>query len=175
MATVIHRTTKLVLESVNTPEYSSVDWVVYTGASQSKLDAFNTLRLTVSVIYIKFDGSDNASEMTAGEKTSVDNAIASAAATAASEQNLVDRTEAVAVVSTHVTVEGKTARALTAILVDELNSVRQWLAAFKVEVAAATTLADLKTRVASLPAMPDRTLAQAKTAVTNKINAGTVD
>jgi hypothetical protein len=70
---------------------------------------------------------------------------------------------------------GKLARATAAVLVDELNDIREWIAAFKVQVAASTTLADLKTRVAALPNMPDRTLAQAKTAIGNKISTGTVD
>lgn len=70
---------------------------------------------------------------------------------------------------------GKLQRAVAAVLVDEINSLRQWLASFKAEVAAATSLADLKTRVAGLPNMPDRTLAQAKTAIENKLDSGTVD
>lgn len=69
----------------------------------------------------------------------------------------------------------KVLRAEASVLVDEINTLRQWIVAFKVQVAAATTLADLKTRVASLPNMPDRTLEQAKTAIKNTIAAGTVD
>jgi hypothetical protein len=36
-------------------------------------------------------------------------------------------------------------------------------------------LADLKARVATLPAMPDRTMAQAKNAMKAKVNSGDVD
>lgn len=67
------------------------------------------------------------------------------------------------------------ARALADIIKDEINILRGWLASFKTEVAAATTLADLKTRVAGLPATGDRTLAQLKTAIQNRIDSGTVD
>lgn len=71
--------------------------------------------------------------------------------------------------------EGIDRRAIADMVISELNNIRQWIAAFKVEVAAATNLADLKTRVAGLPNMPDRTLAQARTAYKNSINAGAVD
>jgi hypothetical protein len=67
----------------------------------------------------------------------------------------------------------KAYRAVAALAVDEINTLRQWIVAFKVEVAAAATLADLKTRVAALPNLPDRTLAQAKAAFINKVNSGT--
>lgn len=70
---------------------------------------------------------------------------------------------------------GKVLRAEAAVLVDELNSLRQWIESFKSEVAATSSLANFQTRVAGLPNMPDRTLAQAKTAIINKINSGVVD
>jgi len=66
-------------------------------------------------------------------------------------------------------------RAMAAVLIDEINALREWVEAFKAAVAAATTLADLKTRVAALPAMPDRTLQQAVTAIQNKITSGSAD
>lgn len=58
---------------------------------------------------------------------------------------------------------------------DSDNVLRAWLAAFKVEVAAATNLADLKTRVAALPAMPAISNATLRIAITNRVNDGTVD
>ncbi len=64
-------------------------------------------------------------------------------------------------------------RAIAAILVDELNTIRQWIVAFKAQVALASTLADLKTRVAGLPDLPNRTLPQAKSAFISKVNSGT--
>jgi len=56
------------------------------------------------------------------------------------------------------------------ILKDEFNHVRGWITDFKVEVAAAANLGDLKTRIAAMPDLPDRTLAQLKTAVQNRIS-----
>ena len=61
------------------------------------------------------------------------------------------------------------AKAIGYVLVDEINALRQQLAAQAAAVAAATTLADLKTRWAGLPATPDRTPAQARTAVVAKV------
>ena len=63
-------------------------------------------------------------------------------------------------------------RAVAAIMVDEINSLRDWITDFKAAVAAASSLADLKTRVAALPNLPDRTLQQAKNAFIAKIQGG---
>lgn len=71
--------------------------------------------------------------------------------------------------------QAKASRAMALGILDEFNVVRGWLASFKAEVAAATTLADLKTRVAGLPAMADRTIAQLKTVIRDKIDAGSAD
>lgn len=74
------------------------------------------------------------------------------------------RLAASAVVDDDVTM-GRVQRAVCMLLVDELNALRGWLMIFKAEVAAATTLADLKTRVAGLPSLPDRTKNQAVAAI----------
>jgi hypothetical protein len=66
-------------------------------------------------------------------------------------------------------------RAVALSVLDELNNLRSWITSFTGAVAASTNLADLKTRVAALPAMPQRTIAQAKTAITQKIDDGTAD
>lgn len=66
-------------------------------------------------------------------------------------------------------------RATAALLVDELNALRQWNTGLAAAVAAATSLADLKARVALLPALPNRTLAQAVAAVQADITAGSAD
>lgn len=71
--------------------------------------------------------------------------------------------------------EGLSKRIVASILIDEINSLRAWITAFKAATAAATSLADFKTRVAALDAMPARTMAQAKTAYNNRADDGTVD
>ncbi len=64
-------------------------------------------------------------------------------------------------------------RAVAAIMVDEINLLREWIVAFKAATAAATSLANLQTRVAALPDLPDRTLAQARSAFIARVNSGT--
>ncbi len=64
-------------------------------------------------------------------------------------------------------------RAVAGIMVDEINILREWIVAFKAATAAATSLANLQTRVAALPDLPDRTLAQARTAFIARVNSGT--
>lgn len=66
-------------------------------------------------------------------------------------------------------------RGTVAVTMDEVNDLRQWVMGFKAAVAGAGTLAALKTAVAALPNTPDRTLAQARTAVKNKVTAGLVE
>ena len=67
--------------------------------------------------------------------------------------------------------DGVELRAIAGILLDEVNDPRQWITNFKIQAAAASNFTDLKTRIASLPNLPDRTLAQARTAYKNKVNA----
>ncbi len=66
-------------------------------------------------------------------------------------------------------------RAAAGVLVDEINALRQWDMSLKAAVAAAVSLANLQSLVAALPSLPDRTLAQAKTAIQNKITTGAAD
>lgn len=58
------------------------------------------------------------------------------------------------------------------ILKDEFNALRGYLEDLKAEVAAATSLANLKARWAGMSTLNDRTLAQLKTAIKNRINKG---
>lgn len=67
---------------------------------------------------------------------------------------------------------GRIQRAMAVLTVDELNALRSWVTDFKAAVAAATTLADLKARVALLPSLPPRTYAQARAAVRAAVDGG---
>ena len=69
----------------------------------------------------------------------------------------------------------KAMRGLALVALDEINLLREWVVAFKVQAAAATNLANLQTRIASLPDMPDRTAAQLEAAIRGKVNAGMAD
>lgn len=66
-------------------------------------------------------------------------------------------------------------RATLELMAQEINILRAWLSRFKSEVAAATTLADLKTRVAGMPSTPARTKAQIANAVKAEVDAGNAD
>ena len=82
---------------------------------------------------------------------------------------------AVATIATDASARGKVMRAAAAVLVDEINLLRQRDRDRADDVAAPTSLADLKTRCAARASLTDRTLAQAKTAIQAKITAGAVD
>ena len=100
----------------------------------------------------------------------------SKAATAAAD-NLANRTIAVANLS-DPSAPYKLQRAALLLLLDENNLLRQRNRAQDAAIAAATNLADLKSRWATLASnqpMPDRTAAQLRTAVQNKLTAGDAD
>lgn len=65
------------------------------------------------------------------------------------------------------------ALALTAL--DELNLLRDWITQYKAAVAAAGTLAALKTSVAAMPNLPQRTRPQLMNAVKSKIIDGSIN
>jgi hypothetical protein len=67
------------------------------------------------------------------------------------------------------------ARAVAAVLLDELNAHADKINAILSAVDAATSLADLKTRIGLIADYPQRTLAQAKTSINNKIDSGEAD
>jgi len=61
--------------------------------------------------------------------------------------------------------------AIVLLTMDEINALRGWTQSMTNAVAKASSLADLKIRVAELPAMPDRTTNQLVTALTTKLDA----
>lgn len=66
-------------------------------------------------------------------------------------------------------------RAEALVILDEINLLRDWITQFMAATAAATSLADFKTRVAALPSVPQRNASQIRTAIKSKINAGDAD
>lgn len=80
-------------------------------------------------------------------------------------KNIIDAQTAIGIIE----------RAVADITRDEINNIRQWIMSFKAEVALASTFANLKVRVATLPDMPDRTLAQLRAAIKSRIDSGTID
>lgn len=146
------------LQSVNTPDYASDPDALIN----PDLSAVSGLALK----YWKRSGSSILAQ-SAAEQAATDASIAAALITA--NRAVAD---AVANVSNG---EGVQLRAIVAILLDEINALRTWTRDFKAATAAATSLANLQTRVAALPTLADRTLAQAKTAYQTKIASGGAD
>lgn len=70
---------------------------------------------------------------------------------------------------------GKVQRAALLLTLDEINALRQWITDFKAQVALASSLNDLKTRVATLPNTPQRTALQLKNAIKTSIDNGSAD
>lgn len=63
-------------------------------------------------------------------------------------------------------------KAVAQVMINEINSIRDWVTSFKAAVAAATSLANLQSRVAALSDLPDRTASQARTAIQSAITSG---
>ena len=134
---------------------SAVEGCLYYDSGQNvtveKYDQIKNLLQSIEQKYLKILNGFPV-EMSSQEKVDVDNALA-----ALLELNY--RTDQK---NNYNGSQGVYLRALIDILIKELNDTRKWTRDFKTEVAAATNLADLKARVANLPTLNDRTLAQAK-------------
>lgn len=87
----------------------------------------------------------------------------------------VDRAAAITELLSNASPHSKFVRAVLLVALDEINLLRARDVDRTTDVAAATTLADLKTRWAARAALAARTAAQLKTAVQNQINAGSAD
>lgn len=85
------------------------------------------------------------------------------------------RTLAYAYVDANPNAECKAFRGLILVIIDQFNILFQRDRDRAVDVANATTLADLKTRWAARAALNDRDITQVKPAIQAKLNAGTAD
>lgn len=142
------------------------DVLIFDDRSNPTEQQIKTLLNTVPIIYVKVNGLA-LEEMTVQEKSSVDAEIAAKvlADQRLGAMNILNSPES----------QSKAIRAFADIVKDEVNIVRQWMMSYKAEVAAATSLTNLQTRVAGLPNLSDRTLDQLKTAIINRISSGSVD
>lgn len=85
------------------------------------------------------------------------------------DKALMDKGRAVQLFETHPQFR-KLMIAFADVIKNEINLVRGWTVDFKAEVAAASNLGDLKTRVAVMATLDDRTLSQLKTTITNRVS-----
>ena len=89
--------------------------------------------------------------------------------------NTMQRNEAIMAITSGISAHDKSLRCALALILDELNDLRKRDRDRAEDVAAAATLAALKTAWAARSTLADRTLAQAKTAFDSKIDGGTLD
>lgn len=157
MANVLHKTRSPAdyRVSVNTPDFPDSDWF-----HDPDVSAVAGLPLRYWQV-----GTNPVQAMTQIERDAVDAAIAAAQKAAARE----------AAVTALDGLGGYELRAIAAILIDEINNLRQWDSGLKAAFQANTTVANIRTAVLALPNMPDRKLSQAKTAYSNAISSGVVD
>lgn len=86
-----------------------------------------------------------------------------------------ERTDGKNIYGTDTDGQAKLYRAVANVALDEINIVRAWTVSLKAAVAAATSLANLQTRVAALDTLNARTMNQLANAIDAKIDGGTVD
>lgn len=138
------------------------DVLIFEDTTLQTVSELRTLIETVPVKYLIVIGSPQVREMTAQEKAAVDAAIAAAslAERRLGAKNLFDA----------IDLWGRVLRAIVVLIIDELNILRTRDRDRAVDVAASTSLADLKTRWAARSTLADRTTAQARTAIRNAID-----
>lgn len=146
MATVINRTTAEVRRSVNAADYADPPWLHDPDLSGVA---------GVPQRHIKVTG-DVVSEMSQTEKDAVDAALLSSARDAVAAQ--FDNAE-------------DTFRAFALTVLDELNLHAERITAILDAIDAASSLGDVKTAVAAINDVPQRTIAQMKTSVRNKLGS----
>lgn len=137
-----------------------------TNTTQTEFDRIKDLFKTIPQQHIKIVNS-SPEEMTASEKTVVNDAMAAS-------QTLSIRTAAKSEFDGFAD-NPLFLRALADILKDEINILRKRDRDRSTDVAAATSLADLKTRWAARASLDDRTLSQLKTAIQDRVDSGNVD
>ena len=153
MANVLHRTTKQYLTSVNTPDFPVLDWI--HNPDLSAVTGFAPKYWTIS--------GDAVALMSQSERDAVD--VAEAAALLAAV-----RAVAKAGYDSAVSDLTKALKAVALVTQDELNLHALKINAILDAIDAGSTLAQVKTNVAAIADYPQRTPAQLKTAVDNKVD-----
>jgi len=96
-------------------------------------------------------------------------------ATAAAAQKILDDRAFAKALKDALSADGVLFRALVLVLVDELNAHADKENSILTAIDSGSTLAQVKTNIAAIADYPQRTIAQLKTAMENKIDAGTAD
>lgn len=146
MADVVNRTTKQYLQSVNTPDYPVGQWIINPDLSAVA---------GVPNRYWKITG-DSITEMSQAEKDALDNAALQASRDALANQ--IDQVEDVL-------------RATLLTVLDEFNAHAAKINAILTAADNATNLNDFKTAMLAITDYPQRTIAQLKTTIRNKLGS----
>lgn len=144
MATVLNRTTKLLIESANTPDYPVAQWIHNPDLSAVQGWPSKYWIITGDVVTL----------MSQAERDAVDAAELNSSRDSTS--NRMDDLEDIV-------------RALGLCTVDLNNFMATTVKEILDAIDAATTLADLKSRIAAITDPPQRTGAQMKTQIRNKL------
>jgi hypothetical protein len=102
--------------------------------------------------------------------------IANFAVAEAEDENLINRELGKLMINALTQAQSKLVRCLVDVIVDELNIHTGSWNIFRAEVAASSSMADLKSRIANNTSdRPVRTLGEVKTAILNRIDSGVND
>lgn len=149
------------------PYLSRNDVLIFNETTSQTEQQMMVLISTIPIRYFKKVGNPQIAEMTSTEKANVDAAIALA-------RLILERQRAESLYDSTAPL-GKILRAVILLVLDEINDLRTRDRDRATDVAAATSLADLKTRWAARSSLTDRTASQVRTAIRNKIESGSAD
>lgn len=149
------------------PYVGRIDAMIFNDTTSQTEEQVFVLLSNTPIRYFKKSGARQITEMTQAEKDQVNAELITLRLNSARSAAV---REMIAIGSSYAR-----DRAIVLLTKDEVNHLRQWITAFKVEVASATSLNDLKTRVGKLSAMPNRTIQQAKDSLLNIITSGQAD
>lgn len=157
------------IPSVDPSSYQSrIDALIFNDTSFQTEDELRVILSTTPIRYTKKNPVRNSIQfMTQAERNQLDSEI--------TLRNLVNaRAKAIEALNI-ISANPLLMRAVADIVKDEINILRKWDRDLKVAVAASSNLAQLKTNIAALPTLNDRTLAEFKNAIIVKINSGAAD
>lgn len=153
MPNYLHRTSKQYLTSRSPADLDEQEANYIQDPDLSAVVGFPSIYWTIT--------GDIVTLMTQGERDAVDAAILA-------DQITDEKTQAEAIHDL-TSADSRALRSIVLLLVDELNSLRTQWRDFQTVVDAAANLGAMKTGVAGLPTLNDRTYSQARTAIGNKI------
>lgn len=150
-----------------TPYLSRIDAMIFTDTTPQTEEQVQVLISTIPIRYFKKVGNPQITEMNTSERAAVDAAIALA--------RLILERENAKRLYYNPSYIAKVLRAIVLLVLDEINTLRTRDRDRSADVAAATSLTNLQTRWALRSSLADRTPAQARTAIFNKIDSGSAD